>query len=75
MIPKIRYIGVYQVAPVSAITYLAEVASIEPWKDTEKYCVNFKEPAHDVVSAALVCLFLASILFARSFHDRRRSSS
>jgi hypothetical protein len=42
MKPKIRYIGVYQVAPVSAITHMAEVADIEPWKDTEKYCVNFK---------------------------------
>jgi hypothetical protein len=54
MIPKIRYIAVYQVAPVSAITYLAEVASIEPWKDTQKYCVNFKEPAHKIGPIPLV---------------------
>jgi hypothetical protein len=54
IIPKIRYIAVYQVAPVSAITYLAEVASIEPWKDTQKYCVNFKEPAHKIGPIPLV---------------------
>jgi len=48
MIPKIRYIAAYQVAPVSAITYVAEVAAIEPWKDTQKYCVTFKEPAHKI---------------------------
>lgn len=42
MIPKIKYLAVYQVAPVSAITYFAEVASIEPWQDGNKYVVNFK---------------------------------
>ena len=54
MISRIRYIAVYQVAPVSAITYVAEVASIEPWKDTQKYCVNFKEPAHKIGPIPLV---------------------
>jgi hypothetical protein len=48
MKPKIRYIAVYQVAPVSAITHMAEVADIEPWKDTQKYCVNFKGPAQKI---------------------------
>ena len=41
MIPKIKYLAVYQVAPVSAITYYAEVASIDPWPDSNKYVVNF----------------------------------
>jgi len=54
MIPKIRYIAAYQVAPVSAITYVAEVAAIEPWKDTQKYCVNFKEPANKIGPIPLV---------------------
>lgn len=45
MLPKIRYVAAYQVAPVSAITYVGEVAGIEPWKDTGKYVLNFKEPA------------------------------
>lgn len=34
MIPKIKYVAAYQVAPVSAITHIAEVNSIEQWKDT-----------------------------------------
>jgi hypothetical protein len=54
MKPKIRYIAVYQVAPVSAITHMAEVADIEPWKDTEKYCVNFKGPAQKIGPIPLV---------------------
>lgn len=45
MRPHIKYIAVYQVAPVSAITYIAPVASIEPWKDSDKVVVNFSEPA------------------------------
>lgn len=45
MIPKIKYIAAYQVAPISAITHLAEVKSIEQWKDTNKYILHFTEPA------------------------------
>jgi hypothetical protein len=41
MIPKVRYIAAYQVAPVSAITYVAEVAAVEPWKDTQKILCDF----------------------------------
>jgi hypothetical protein len=40
MIPKIKYIAAYQVAPISAITHIAPVADIEPWKDTGKYRVD-----------------------------------
>ena len=54
MIPKIRYVAAYQVAPVSAITYVAEVARIEPWKDTGKYALYFKEPAWRIGPLALV---------------------
>ena len=45
MIPKIKHIAVYQIAPVSAITYAAPVESIEPWQDSGKYVLNFSEPA------------------------------
>jgi hypothetical protein len=48
MLDRIKYLAVYQVAPVSAITYYAEVASIEKWKDTNKYVLNFKGPAQKV---------------------------
>ena len=54
MLPKIRYVAAYQVAPESAITYIAEVASIEPWKDTGKYVLNFKEPARAIERIPLV---------------------
>ena len=42
MIDKIKYIAAYQVAPVSGITYIAEVDRIEKYKDTNKYIVFFK---------------------------------
>jgi hypothetical protein len=45
MIWKIRYIAAYQTAPISAITYYAEVAKIERYKDTGKYIVYFKDKA------------------------------
>jgi len=41
MIDKIKYIAVYQVAPISAITYYAEVKSIEPYGEEGKYKLNF----------------------------------
>lgn len=42
MIDKIKYIAAYQVAPISGITYIAEVERIEKYKDTNKYLVLFK---------------------------------
>lgn len=54
MRPQIKYIAGYQVAPLSAITHIAPVKSIEPWKDTRKYCVNFSEPARAIGPISLV---------------------
>lgn len=48
MRPQIKYIAVYRVAPVSAITHIAPVKSVEAWKDTSKYVVNFTEPAREI---------------------------
>lgn len=45
MLDKIKYIAAYQVAPISAITYYAEVSNIEKWNDTNKYILNFKDKA------------------------------
>jgi hypothetical protein len=45
MIPKIKYIAAYQSHPVSAITHVAPVASIEPYGEDGKYKLNFSEPA------------------------------
>jgi hypothetical protein len=54
MRPQLKYIGVYQVAPVSAITHVAPIRSIEPWKDSGKYVVNFAEPAKPIGPILLV---------------------
>jgi hypothetical protein len=48
MIPKIKYIAAYRVRPVSAITRVAPVASIEQWRESNKYVVNFTEPAKPI---------------------------
>jgi len=48
MRPQIKYIAAYQVAPVSAITHMAPVASIEPWEDSGKFVVTFSESAHEI---------------------------
>jgi hypothetical protein len=42
MIERIKYIAGYQTAPISAITYFAEVARIEKYRNTGKYIVYFK---------------------------------
>jgi len=54
MRPQIKYIAAYRVAPVSAITHIAPVRSIEPWKDTAKFVLNFAEPAKEIVPIPLV---------------------
>jgi hypothetical protein len=48
MRPQIKYIAAYQVAPVSAITHIASVKSIEPWKDSGKFVVNFMGPSKEI---------------------------
>ncbi len=54
MIPRIKYIAVYQKAPVSAITHVASVKSIEPWPESSKYVLNFSEPAKVIGPLKLV---------------------
>lgn len=44
-IPKFKYIAAYQVAPVSAITHIAEVKEIVPYQNSGKYLVKFKAKA------------------------------
>jgi len=53
MIPQIKHIAAYRVAPVSAITHLASVSRIIPWQDTGKYCLEFAEPAQEIGSIKL----------------------
>ena len=54
MIPKIKYVAAYRVAPEKAITHVAPVKSIERWKDTAKYVLNFSEPAKAIGPITLV---------------------
>ena len=55
MIDKIKYIAAYQVAPISGITYIAEVDRIEKYRDTNKYIVYFKpETTKKITKIALV---------------------
>lgn len=53
MIPKIKYIAAYQVAPISAITHIAEVKAIKQWNDTNKYILYFSEPAEKIKKVPL----------------------
>lgn len=48
MIPQIKHVAAYRVAPISAITHIAPVSNIGPWKDTGKYCLEFAEPAREI---------------------------
>lgn len=54
MIPKIKHIAAYRIAPESAITHVAPVKSIEQWKDTNKYILYFSEPAREISPIKLV---------------------
>lgn len=44
-IPKLKYVAAYRVAPLAAITHLAEIEKIEPYGNTGKYLLRFKAPA------------------------------
>ena len=45
---RIKYIAAYQVAPISAVTHIAEVQDIRPYKDSGKYIVIFKGAAKEI---------------------------
>jgi len=51
---RLKYLAVYQTAPVSAITHIARIASIDPWKDTDKVEVIFAGPAREIGPIPLV---------------------
>jgi hypothetical protein len=51
---QLKYIATYRVAPVSAITHIAPIRSIEPWKRSEKVVINLAEPAAEIGPVPLV---------------------
>jgi hypothetical protein len=48
-ISKLKFIAAYQVAPVAAITHIAEIEAIVPYNDTGKYMIKFKEAATVII--------------------------
>jgi len=48
-ISKLKFIAAYQVAPVAAITHIAEIEAIVPYNDTGKYMIKFKGAATAIV--------------------------
>lgn len=71
MRPQIKYIAAYRVAPVSAITHVAPVRSIEPWKDTAKFVLNFAEPAKEIGPIPLVKLSRVKALYNLRYTNRQ----
>lgn len=53
MIPKLKYIATYQVSLVSAITQVAEIKTIEQFRETNKYIVYFTDPTERVADISL----------------------
>lgn len=47
-VDKIKYLGAYQAAPVSAITYCAEIKSVESYNGNGNYKLNFKYRAQRI---------------------------
>lgn len=53
MIPKIKYIAAYQVAPISAITYIAEISKIERYENTDKFILYFRNEPEKIKEVKL----------------------
>jgi len=48
MIPRIKYVAAYQTQPISAVTHVAPVASIESYGEGGKYKLIFSETAKEI---------------------------
>jgi hypothetical protein len=50
---RIKHIAAYQVAPVGAVTHIADVQDIKPYRDSGKYLLTFKAPAQKIAPIPL----------------------
>lgn len=48
-VSKLKFIAAYQVAPVAAITHIAEIDAVVPYNETGKYMIKFKGAATAIV--------------------------
>lgn len=46
---KLKFIAAYQVAPIAAITHIAEIKAIVPYNNTGKYMIEFKGSANNPI--------------------------
>lgn len=75
MIPQIKYIAVYRVAPISAITHIAPIKSIKRWKKTDKYVVKFARPAKKIKPIKLVSKGIVKPLYGPRYANYEKLMS
>ncbi|MEN3373601.1 hypothetical protein [Dechloromonas sp. ZS-1] len=70
-IPQIKYIAGYVTAPTSAITHIAEVATITSYEGTGKYIVKFKGPAEKIGPIPLADAGIGATPIHEKIHVRK----
>lgn len=45
---RIKFIAAYQTSPISAVTHIAEIKDIKPYRDSGKYIIYFKNEAKEI---------------------------
>lgn len=50
---RIKYIACYRISPISAITHLAKIKSIESWGENGKWVINFEAKAEEINTISL----------------------
>ncbi len=74
-VSEIKYVAVYQVKPISAITYIAPVASIQTWQDSNKAVLNFAAAAKQIEPIKLLAGGKVSPLFGPRYTNHGKLES